>query len=182
MDHQSSDSSLASSISRSWRNQSKEIARYWELYGGWRALAASPYAHLSVVFGIVTQCRHSKAFDPAAATLSVIPNVLGFTVGALAIILAFSSSDFFTYLIDGGKEKSLFMKTVANFVHFIVVQIFSILLAILCSAHPSNILKILTSIILTYAILTTLTTVIQLFQMATVFNASRQLKAPEDGE
>jgi hypothetical protein len=132
------------------------------------------------MFGLFIAIFSSSTFDPGAATLSVVPNILGFTVGALAILLAFSSSDFFTYLIDGGKERSLFMMTVAKFVHFIMVQVLSILMAILYLATSNCFLRTITSIVLTYAILTTLSTVIQLFEMASVFNASRRVGSGKD--
>lgn len=178
MDHQSSDSSPRSSISKPWLGQWGVLRDYWSLYGGWRALVTSPYAQVSLAFGIIVDLCSAQAFDPAASTISIVPNVLGFTVGALAIILAFSSAPFFTFLTEEGENRSLFMKTVANFVHFIIVQVLALLEAILTLAHPNWLFKLLSSILLSYAIATTFSIVIQLFQMATVFNASQRPSGP----
>jgi hypothetical protein len=174
MAHQSSNSSPDSSIFRPWRNQATELSRYWSLHGGWAALCRSPYVQLSIAIGLITQVCPSSTFDAAATAISILPNVLGFTVGALAIILAFASSDFFKYLAEDGREKSVFMQTVANFVHFVLVQVFCLILSVICESHPNWLLKIATAIMLIYALFTTLSTVIQLFQMATVFNAAQR--------
>ncbi|MGO8739150.1 hypothetical protein [Rhodoblastus sp.] len=182
MDHQSLGSSRLSSIFKPWKGQATWIARYWALYGGWWELIKSPYAQSSVVFGALCSICATPAFDPAATTISVVPNVLGFTVGALAIILAFSSADFFRYLTQKGKSDSLFMKTIANFVHFILIQIGALLLSIFSSAHSGIIWKFATVTMLTYAVLTTLSIVIQLFQMATVYNMSTKATSVKDGD
>jgi len=144
------------------------------LYGGWKALCLSPYAQLSLFLGVLCEISADEKFDASSLTTSIVPNVLGFTVGALAIILAFSSSRFFSFLTEEGQEKSLFMKTVSNFVHFIIVQVLSLIVALVAVSHSNWFSKLISAIILFYAILTTLSTVIQLFQMATVFNASNQ--------
>jgi hypothetical protein len=180
MDPQSPNSSQDFSFFRSWLNLKGEIQRYWALYGGWSALIRSPYFHVSVLLSILLNACPSANFDPASETLSILPNVLGFTVGALAIILALSSSEFFAYMIDNGKDDSLFMMTIASFVHFIIVQIIAIMGGLVGSAYPSVFMRFLNTLLLLYAILTTLAIVIQLFQMATLFNASRKLKAPSN--
>jgi hypothetical protein len=180
MDPQLPYSSQGFSFFDSWFNLTAEIRRYWNLYGGWSALIRSPYLHVSVLLSVILNVCPSANFDPASQTLSVLPNVLGFTVGALAIILALSSSEFFAYMIDNGKEDSLFMMTIASFVHFIVVQIAAILCALIGSAHSFVFMRFFHTLLLLYAILTTLAIVIQLFQMATLFNASRKLKKPSN--
>lgn len=178
----SADSSVRSLISKPWRNQLGEIARYWRLYGGWRSLILSPYAQTSVILGLLCIVNCAAGFDPAATIIAIIPAILGFTIGALAIILAFSSAEFFAHLTDEGNEKSIFMKTVANFVHFICVQVVALLISILCLAHPILPSRIAASIMLFYAILTAFSTVIQLFQLATIFNLSKQNREQADGQ
>lgn len=158
-------------VFKPWHNQICEFTRYWKLYGGARALASSPYAQISIMLGLANWWFGSPSFDPAQITLSIIPSLLGFTIGALAIILAFSSSRIFIHLAENGKESSVFMKTVANFVHFITVQVLSLLIAIIYSASNLSALKVLSSVLLIYSILTALSVGIQLFQMSGVFNA-----------
>ena len=162
-----------------WRNQVGEIRRYWALYGGWRGFLSSPPVHLSIVFGVVLFFRASKKFDISSAAISIVPSLVGFTVGAFAIILAFSSSKLFVTLTEEGSETSLFMKTVANFVHFIVVQVAALLMSVINAAHPFALTKCTSSILLVYAVLTTWSTGIMLFQMATVFNTNEHKGASE---
>ena len=142
-------------------------------------MVTSPYAVLSVVVGSLLYVCSAATYDPAATTISIVPNILGFTVGAMAIMLAFSSGEFFTFLTEGGHERSLFMKTIANFVHFILVHVSSLLVALLFLAHPAGAIKFVSSILLTYAILTTLSAAIHLFQMATLFNLSKRKSSDE---
>jgi hypothetical protein len=131
------------------------------------------------VLGWIIFFHASKIFDVSAVTISIVPSLVGFTVGAFAIILAFSSSKLFVALAEEGRETSLFMKTVANFVHFIIVQVSELLLAIINTSHPSAAIKCVLSMSLIYAIITTWSTGILLFQMATVFNMNESKGAPE---
>ncbi len=169
-----------SAFFRPWVNQSGEIARYWALYGGWRALVRSPYAQVSLVLGLL--CGGAPSFDPAATTLEVVPAVLGFTVGALAIVLVFSAAEFFAHFIAGSGEASVFMKMVANFVHFVFVQVFALAVAIMDLAHPTHLFRSVSCIALFYSILMTFSTVMQLFQIATVFNAAKKQMSDEHAE
>lgn len=163
---------MPSNCFKPWAGQAIWLKQYWRLYGGWRALVTSPYAQSALLISALANLFPAKTFDPSAITVSLIPNILGFTVRALAIILAFSSAEFFVYLTQDGADDSIFMKTIANFVHFICVQIIYLITAILCYGHESLILSVAVTFFFCYAILTTLSVVIQLFQMATVFNKS----------
>jgi hypothetical protein len=145
-----------------------------------RALVVSPYPQLSIVFGFLTWLFGVSTFDPAGLTISIIPNLLGFTVGALAIILAFSSSSLFSILAEDGNSKSLFMKVIANFLHFITIQVITILTAILYFAFSYSAIKLASSIFLVYSILTTLSTGVQLFEMAAIANMWEAVKKHDD--
>lgn len=170
-----------SSDFKPWRNQVVQIERYWALYGGTETFVKSPYAQISFVIGVIISLGPAEGFSPSGLAISIVPNLLGFTVGALAIILAFSSSEIFTHLTQNGIEKSLFMKTVANFIHFILIQVITILISIIYSSHKIYLLEFLSGVFLIYSILTTLSTGILLFQMSVVFNASKQ-KPPSKRE
>ena len=115
--------------------------------------------------------------DFAALTISVIPNLLGFTVGALAILLAFSSSAIFSTVAEEGAPASLFMKMAANFVHFISVQILALMSAMTLNLTGSEWLKPLTAFFAFYGVLTVLSAGVQLFQVARIYNASASLAA-----
>jgi hypothetical protein len=157
-------------IFRPWTNQANEFQKYWTLYGGIWAFVASPYPQVSIFLGLLSYVYGKNDFDPSSLTISIIPNLLGFTIGALAIILAFSSSKLFSSLADEGNRNSLFRKTIANFLHFITIQVISLMIAIGYYAYNFQVLKLFSSIFLIYAIFTALSTGVQLFQMAAVAN------------
>jgi hypothetical protein len=118
----------------------------------------------------------SRASDIA---ISAIPNLLGFTVGALAIVLAFSSAQIFKTLTEEGEPLSFFMKLTANLVHFILVQVLALICGILAKITDVRALDIVTLVILFYAILSTLSAALQLFQTAVIYNAHASLGADD---
>lgn len=166
---------------RPWRNQYGAISDYFKIYGGIKSLCTSPYPQASIIIGVFLVLFANEKFDASSLTISIIPNLLGFTVGALAITIASSSSEIFILLTEGGDDNSLFMKTMSNFVHFILIQVVVVLLAVLNNAISFRIFIYLNAIMLVYAILTALSTAIQLFQMAKLFNLSKKKKNVTEG-
>jgi hypothetical protein len=72
-------------------------------------------------------------------------------------------------------ERSLFIKMVSNFVHFIVVQASALCIALLSTFVPKYVpLKIVVSIMLFYAIFTAVATGMQLFLVARIYNANEK--------
>lgn len=108
--------------------------RYWRAYGGMRALITSPYFHLSVVLIALTFGTWSQP-QWWEQVISVLPNVLGFTLGGFAIFLGFGDEKFRAILAekdpeDGPDEPSLYVALCATFLHFIVLQVIALLYAI----------------------------------------------------
>jgi hypothetical protein len=67
----------------------------------------------------------------------VLPNLLGFTLGGYAILLAFGDSRFRDKISEqdeGDDEPTLFMELNGTFVHFIILQAIAILLAVIGTA------------------------------------------------
>ena len=122
--------------------------RYWSAYGGSKAFVASPYLHAAVVLTVVMHGAWSKGgwWD---TVLAVVPSVLGFSLGGYAIWLAFGDARF-TALLKGtatnrpktgasSSEESVqstYLRMNATFVHFIVVQIASIVVALFAKSQP----------------------------------------------
>ncbi|ARR16623.1 conserved membrane hypothetical protein [Xanthomonas citri pv. citri] len=110
----------------------KEIAnRYWTAYGGRNAFFRSPYLHLALLL-----CLVSAHFWLTGAwweqPLAVIPNLLGFSLGGLAMLLSFGSAEFQKFI--SGKEPdeaapTAFMEVPATFVHFMLLQLGALLTA-----------------------------------------------------
>lgn len=110
---------------------SRIFGKYWCAYGGFTALIKSPYLHLAIIllaltFKILTNVNWWDIF------ISVLPNLLGFTLGGFAVFFAFGDENFRVILIDNSDDddsnisgSSLYVELCSTFVHFIVVQIFA---------------------------------------------------------
>src|SRR5690606_12202933 len=110
-----------------------------------KALFCSPYIYVALVLAAPMVPLWMKTGEDgrvwAQVAVEVIPSLLGFSIGGMAITLAFSNSQIFKAVIQGGKKDSLFVKTIANFFHFILVQTLALLLAIFCKSYSSGILS-----------------------------------------
>lgn len=116
----------------SYKGFGKQIAHYWKCYGGFGSLLTSPFLHLSIA---ITICFKDAWLSQESMwwtdVTSVIPNMLGFTLGGYAIWLAIGD-DKFRQLLSGEDEDgtpSPFMELNSAFVHFIVVQVIALLYA-----------------------------------------------------
>jgi hypothetical protein len=158
-----------------WRNQIKTLSHYWKIYGGIYSLFKSPYLHLAIALSAVLAYSSYGEIKAAGLAVSVIPSLLGFTVGALAIVLAFSSAKIFTTLAEEGDPKSFFMTLTAALVHFIVVQVSALVVGIVTQIVGSDLLELLTLFFLFYAIFTALAAGVQLFNTAIIYNASSSI-------
>lgn len=140
----------------------------------------SPYVHLSAALTIV--CLVLRAPDKSAAEIavSVLPNLLGFTVGALAIVLAFSSSPVFDTLAQRGEPQSFFMKLTASLIHFILVQVLALVSAIVARFTEFKLLDALALFLLFYAVLVTFAAGMQLFLTASIYNAKAGVRQKPD--
>lgn len=105
---------------------------YWRAYGGLAALVRSPYLHAAL---IVTLLLFSIWLQPEwwNTPLSILPNVLGFTLGGYALLIAFGDEKFRTLMIKAGSPEraSPFLAVSATFVHFIVIQVSALVYALL---------------------------------------------------
>lgn len=110
------------------------LGRYWRAYGGIRALAVSPYLHVSVILagGMSPFWIFQSWWDTA---LSTLPNVLGFTLAGFTIWLGFGDEKF-RQLISRAEidHESPFMGVSAAFTHFVVVQLLALMAALWAKA------------------------------------------------
>lgn len=121
-----------------WRDLHKFLTEYWRAYGGWASLLKSPYLHLSI---LVTAATWPLWWSAGwwERVFSLIPSILGFTIGGFAIVLALGSGNFGAVLSSGSKPErdpldSGLAKLSAAFCHFIIIQFLSIVLALLAQA------------------------------------------------
>lgn len=117
----------------------KLFLRYWKAYGGLSAILGSPYMHISflvTVFSFGTWLNDDWVDTP----ISVLPNIIGFSLGGYAIWLALGD-DKFRASISGKTNnggESPFIAVNATFVHFIVLQILALVIALVGKSQPIN--------------------------------------------
>lgn len=117
----------------SYRGVWKVIDRYWRIYGGFHALLRSPFFHVSAVLLVLTVELWWRGPWWNDVT-SVLPNLLGFTLGGFAIFLGFGDEKFKEVIAGVGSENasshSPYLGVSATFLHFVLVQIVALLWAI----------------------------------------------------
>ncbi len=177
----------------------RDIARrYWTVYGGLVALFKSPYLHLAVAL-----CCVSAHFWITGQwwdqPLAVIPNLLGFSLGGLAMLLSFGSAEFQKFI--SGKEPgeiapTAFMEVSATFVHFMLLQLAALLVATIfksldfylpwpATARPIiNSLTIVFSglgyLLFLYSLTAMIAAVFSVFRMTSWFEIFQNAQEPED--
>jgi hypothetical protein len=109
--------------------------RYWKAYGGFSAVLLSPYFHLALVITATTYPYWHRA-SWWQLPLSVLPNLLGFTLGGMAILVGISEARVVRLLSwhEPGEAASEMTIIVAAFAHFVIVQGLALLAAFLCEA------------------------------------------------
>lgn len=112
------------------------IIRYWHVYGGHKALLKSTYLWLAVILTILLYPQWSK---PGwwNDVLSIMPSMLGFSLGGYAMWMAIGDDDF-RKLISGEDEDgkpSPYMEVNSAFVHFIILQLLAIIFALFAKAY-----------------------------------------------
>lgn len=115
----------------------KLFARYWVAYGGLKSILGSPYMHASLFITLISSGIWLK-YDWVDIPISVLPNIIGFSLGGYAIWLALGDDKFRASISakarDGGE--SPFIVVNATFVHFIVLQILALIAALIGKSQP----------------------------------------------
>lgn len=155
---------------------------YWKAYGGVWSLLRSTYFLLALAVSILC----AEIWIPVGAetpawvqlTIDIIPSLLGFALGGMAIMLAFSTGRFLAAIKQGGREDSYFMKIMASFFHFTVVLTAALMLAFLTQPSwlPIPVLWMISGLgffLSVYGILLTVATVSSIWHTARIFNKVR---------
>lgn len=112
------------------------LKRYWRIYGGFGALLKSPYFWVSALITILLYPSWSVSgwWDDV---LSIMPNLLGFSLGGYAMWIAIGDDEFRKLISgeDGDGKPSPYMEVNAAFVHFIVLQMLAMILALVNKAY-----------------------------------------------
>lgn len=116
---------------------------YWVSYGGLVALVRSPYLHAALVLLVLTwrtwagpNCGQAACAFWWDQSISVLPSLLGFTLGGFAIFIGFGDEKFRALLAekDEANDINAYVALCSTFVHFIVVQSVALLAAIVAKA------------------------------------------------
>lgn len=147
----------------------KSFKTYWSNYGGFKEIIKSPYFKISIIISIVLSIfGEIKCWFNLP--LNILPNILGFSIGAYAILLALGNSNFWKVLStkENNDSKTPFMEINASFVHFIFIQILAILFALIAKLILlKNILFVFIGLFLMiYAILSALASTLVILKLA----------------
>jgi len=108
----------------------RHIRRYFRAYGGWAAVFASP---LFAIAFVVTSISYSSWMtkDWTETSKSLIPNLLGFSLGTYSIIFSLVTSRIKRAMKAslGPSGSSRLEEVNATFFHFILVQVIALLWA-----------------------------------------------------
>ena len=153
------------------------LKRYWKLYGGWTAFRSSPYLFAAALFADLCfpLWLHPETSRWEDISITVLPSLMGFSIAAIAVMLAFSDSKSLRVVTQGGREDSYFLKTIANLTHFLVAQIVALLLAILGKGFHFKMLAFFGIFALVYAIGVSLAAAGQLMNAARIINKAASL-------
>jgi hypothetical protein len=142
---------------------------YWINYGGFEEIYKSAYFKISIILSIILSIFGNTScwFD---LPLSILPNILGFSIGAYAILLALGNSNFWKILSqkENNNPKTPFMEINASFVHFIFIQILAIIFALIAKflIFKSIIFVFLGLFLMIYAILSALASTLVILKLA----------------
>lgn len=119
-------------------NKESALRKYWTWYGGFKAIYHSWYFRLACIIallGYFISPFHTEWWD---VFISIIPNLLGFSIGAYALVIGLGNEKFLLVITGSSvKDKasaSPFLSVSATFIHFIIVQTIAIFLLLFSKA------------------------------------------------
>jgi hypothetical protein len=112
------------------------FSRYWRAYGGMSSVLRSPYLHAALVLLGLT---FNTWVNPNwwEQSLSVLPNLLGFTLGGFAIFIGFGDEKFRALLAEPEVDHNtptIYVSLCSTFVHFILVQVLALIYAVVAKS------------------------------------------------
>lgn len=104
----------------------------WSITGGSKALVRSGDFWLAIAISVLCYGTWSepKWWDQP---ISILPNLLGFTLGGFAIFLGFGSDNFTELIADEEEQSSIYLSVSAAFLMFVVTQCAALLFALVAA-------------------------------------------------
>jgi phosphate starvation-inducible membrane PsiE len=146
-----------------------EVSGYWSSYGGKRAFFQSPVLWIAAIIAVMLLplWRSGQWADLA---ISILPNLLGLSIGAMAILLAFPTTRMFRILAEDGRKDSFYLDLASRLTHFIIVQAIALILGLFGKSYHFYPLSFIGCWALVYAVLTAAVIALELFGVAQIYN------------
>jgi hypothetical protein len=113
-------------------------------YGGPWAFLKSPYVHLSVILAAIC-IKSGRVADIEKLTIAVMPNLLGFSIGAYAIIFGVLGERILNIMAkkEEDEKHSMLSTLSASFGYFVLVQCCTLIFSVFTSIFELNDLRFL---------------------------------------
>ena len=156
----------------------RSYAQYWEAYGGFRAIITSPYLWASVViYSLYCLAQHAGMTNNDdnewwSLCVEIIPSLLGFMLGGYAVWLVIGNDQYRAFLAYPRKssQHSPYMIMNARFIHFILVQVLTLICALISYAFKGLLLTdVIGVFLMIYSILGVPAVAIAIFGYAGVY-------------
>ena len=165
------------------RKKYRAFRSYWAAMGGWAELANSPWLGFALLLTIVLYPLWSKVEDGEFNWLSIpintIPSLLGFSIGASAILLGFSSGPKKALHKQRGGA-SYYLKLLASFFHFSLLQFAAFILALVTMSYPSSVLSGLSFLVYSYSIFSGIGSASMIFTVSEIFDKHERQVSEKD--
>ena len=152
---------------------------YWTTYGGWRSLFLSPYFLFSGLAWAALKPLWFDAFDGSEQSFTwvekaiiILPSMVSFSLGALAIFLAFSNETFLKLIRKRGASDSYLMAAATAFFHFILIQFVALALCLFVLAYPVALISGIAFFVFCYALSCGVAAAAAVLDMAEILNAA----------
>jgi hypothetical protein len=110
------------------------LGRYFTAYGGWLALIKSPFLWCAAAVSILLIPTWNTDWA-ANSVLSVVPAMLGFSIAAFTFSLGIGTDKFRILMGRRFNGQSIVGALSVSFVHFVVVQVVSLLFSFVARSH-----------------------------------------------
>ena len=128
-------------LCREYKSLKDNIADYIDSFGCFCNVIISPYFHISTILGIVTVLKADAYGSWANVAISILPCLLGFSIGGYAILMSFGDDKFRKFIATfrpKGEKNPLMMIVNGTFLHFILIQMVASLIAIIVYLNKIN--------------------------------------------
>lgn len=157
----------------------REVNGYWEAYGGFKSIIHSRWMWLSILLTVALYPLWLFQ-NWQSIVLGIIPSLLGFSIGAMAIIFVLPSTALFKFIVWEGN--SYYLELTARFVHFVLSQLVSVVITLLSYTYKFPVLDCLGFLSFIYALSICAATVFSLFGMAQIYQKQAIMEKQSNDE